>query len=198
MAMAILNGTLIDDGGFVCEVRFEYGLTPAYGTTTLWRAGYWTGMTFQERIYNLPGGVIVFFRAVARNVMGTNYGAQRMFLTIPRSPIVATNPATGISTMAAVLNGLLVDDMGAGCQARFEYGGSSALGLTTRWVSGYVSGSVFASTVADLSPGQPCYFRAVAENRYGRGYGAIMSLTTLSEQGPRSGFPMELLLLTED
>lgn len=199
MATAILNGTLIDDGGLVCEVRFEWGLVPAYGNTTPWRGGYTTGMTFQERIYNLLAGRLVYFRAVARNAIGTIYGAQRTFTTIPREPIISTDPATQISTMSAVLNGAIIDDMGAACRTRFEYGGTSELGVETRWdMSGYATGSSFLRTIAGLSPGNSFFYRAVGENRYGRGYGAIRSFTTLNADGSRSGFPMELLLLTED
>ena len=197
MAQAVLNGTLIDDSGLVCEVRFEYGLTPAYGTATTWQAGYYTGMTFQERIYNLPEGISVYFRAVARNASGTAYGAQQLFVTIPRLPIVTTDPATAISTGSAALNGTIIDSSNIGCRVRFEYGGTPALGMHTRWVSGYVTGSIFTDVLAGLSPGEPVYFQAVAENRYGRGYGAIATFTTLSEVGSRSGLSLELALLEE-
>jgi len=198
MASAILNGTLLDDGGLVCEVRFEYGLTPAYGTNTPWRAGYYTGMAFQERIYNLPGGIPVYFRAAARNALGTTYGTALTFTTIPREPIVATVAATNISTTGATLNGIIIDDMSAGCQVRFEYGGDGGLGMETPWISGMVTGSTFSITIVGLSPGRPCFFQAVADNRYGRGYGTVMSFSTLSDIGPRTGFPMEYALLLEE
>lgn len=198
MATAVLNGTLIDDGGLVCEVRFEYGLTPAYGIFTPWRGGYYTGMTFQELILNLPGGTTVYFRAVARNALGTTYGAQQRFLTIPTLPIVATIAATNISTGGARLNGLIILDQGAPCRARFEYGGSKAYGSATPWVSGYATGSTFFDDIIGLSPGTGVHFRAVAQNRYGIGYGQDMVFTTLSDRGAMTGFPMELILLREE
>jgi len=199
MATAILNGTLLDDGGLVCEVSFEWGLTPAYGNTTAWRPGYTTGMTFQARIYNLPGGVLVYFRAAARNAIGTTYGAQQTFNTIHRAPIVTSDLATGRSTGSGVVNGTIIDDMGASCRTRFEYGGTPALGVETPWdLSGYATGESFLRTIAGLSPGHSYFYRAVGDNIYGRGYGAILSFTTLNADGSRSGFPMELLLLAED
>jgi len=198
MATATLNGTLVDDGGLVCEVRFEWGLIPAYGNVTPWRGGYTTGMTWLERLYSLPGGVLVYFRAAARNAMGTTYGAQQRFNTIPRMPIVITDPATAISTRDAVLNGSIEDDMGAACRARFEYGGTSALGMETRWIAGGLTGSSFSDTITGLTPGSSCYFRAVAENRYGRSYGAIATFTTVNDRGDRSGLPIELMLLMEE
>lgn len=198
MATAILNGTLVDDGGLVCQVRFDYGLIPAYGLVTPWRAGYWAGMTFQELVHNLPAGALVYFRAVAQNAAGINYGAQQRFTTIPRAPLVSTDAATQISPTGATLNGTIIHDMGAGCRTRFEYGGTPAYGSTTSWVSGYVTGDSFADTIAGLSPGRSYHFRAVAENRYGRGFGADGTFTTLSEVGARSGFIMELALLLEE
>lgn len=200
MATAVLNGTLVDDGGLVCEVRFEYGLTGAYGLFTAWRGGYWAGMTFQELVHNLPGGATVFFRAVARNAVGTTYGAQQRFVTIPTLPVLETLPATNISTGGARLNGVIILDQGASCEARFEYGATIAYGMETPWVSGYVTGSAFFSDIVGLSPGNGCHFRAVARNRYGVGYGRDMVFTTLSEQGPLTGISMEMaiLVLKED
>lgn len=199
MAVAILNGILLDDGGLVCEVRFEWGLVPAYGLTTPWRAGYTTGMTFQETIYNLPSGTLVYFRTAARNAVGTTYGVQLTFSTIPREALVTTDPATQVSTTSAVLNGTIVHDMGEACQTRFEYGGTSALGEETPWdMSGYVTGTSFLRTITGLAPGDSFFYRAVAKNRYGIGYGAIRSFTTLNMDGSRSGCAMELVLLLQE
>ena len=46
MASAQLNGTLTDDGGLVCDVRFEWGITIGMGNYTDWVAGLVTGNTF--------------------------------------------------------------------------------------------------------------------------------------------------------
>ena len=197
MASAILNGTLVDDGGLVCECRFEYGLTPAYGSFTRWQGGMHTGDTFQELIRNLPSGYPVYFRAVARNAIGTTYGAQQIFTTIPTLPVVQTVAASNISTGGATLNGVIVLDQGAPCDARFEYGGTPSYGSKTRWVTGYVTGDSFSADIAGLSPGQVYHFRAIARNRYGEGYGQDMTFNTISDRGPMTGFPLEYLLLKE-
>ena len=197
MGMAILNGTLIEDGGLVCEVRFDYGLTMAYGTVTPWRGGYRTGDTFQEIVRNLPAGTTIFFRAVARNAIGTTYGAGMVFITIVDAPTVATVAATNVDTGSAQLNFQIVHDSGMGCRAWFEYGGAAGYGMETWKMSGLVTGSTGGITIAGLAPGQGYYFRAVAENMYGTAYGAAMTFNTLSERGKGSGIPMELLLLRE-
>lgn len=198
MATAILNGTLVDDGGLVCECRFQYGLIPAYGSLTRWQGGMRTGDTFQELIHNLPSGVTVYFRTEARNVLGTTYGARRTFVTIPTLPVVATTPATAKSTGGATLNGLIVLDQGAPCVSRFEYGGLPSYGEETPWISGYVTGDPFLDNIVGLSPGQSFHFRAVARNKYGVGYGQDMVFTTRESRGPMSGISMELALLLKE
>ncbi|GAJ21805.1 unnamed protein product, partial [marine sediment metagenome] len=50
---ATLNGKVTGDGGEACEVRFQYGLTAAYGKDTAWQPGKLTGNTFSQRIYGL-------------------------------------------------------------------------------------------------------------------------------------------------
>jgi len=198
MATAILNGTLVDDGGLVCECRFEYGLTPAYGSFTAWQGGMRTGDIFQALVHNLPGGATVYFRAAARNALGTTYGAQMRFTTIPTLPIVLTVAATNVYTGGARLNGLIVQDQGAPCRVQFEYGGTPSYGAKTPWVSGFVTGNTFFFDIVGLSPGQGYHFRAVAENRYGKGYGQNMSFGTLSDRGAMTGISMELLLLLRE
>ena len=198
MATAILNGTLVDDGGLVCEVRFEYGLVPGYGRVTAWRAGYYTGMTFQELIHNLPGGYPVYFRAVGRNAAGTTYGAQRVFTTIPTLPIVQTLAATNISTGGATLNGVIVQDQGAVCTVYFEYGGTSVYGSKTLKVQGFATGDTFSADIVGLAPGSGYHFRAIGINKYGESFGQDVTFNTLSNRGAMTGFPMEYLLLKED
>jgi len=198
MATAILNGTLVDDGGLVCECRFEYGLTPAYGSLTAWQGGMRTGDTFQALVHNLPGGYPVYFRAVARNAVGTTYGAMMSFTTIPRMPLVQTVAATNVYTGGARLNGLIIHDMGAPCRVRFEYGGTSSYGAKTPWRSVFVTGDTFFEDIVGLAPGQGYHFRAVAENPYGMGYGQDVSFNTMSDRGAMTGIPMEYLLLLRE
>jgi hypothetical protein len=81
MARATLNGQLVDDGGLVCEVRFEWGASTAYGFETPWVGGYTSGITFSYTLYNLAEGVPYHYRAVARNRNGVSYGNDQVFHT---------------------------------------------------------------------------------------------------------------------
>ena len=82
MAQATLNGRLSDDGGLVCEVRFEWGTSIEYGHITPWQGGFTSGMAFSATIYGLGEGVLYHFRAVARNAMGVGYGVDQAFVTL--------------------------------------------------------------------------------------------------------------------
>lgn len=78
---ATLNGTVTGDGGEACEVRFQYGLTAAYGTNTAWQPGKLTDDTFSQSIHGLTPDTEYHFRAQIKNSAGTADGADRTFTT---------------------------------------------------------------------------------------------------------------------
>ncbi len=198
MAEATLNGTLVDDGGFPCDVRFEYGETIAYGTFTQWQPGLVTGDTFQQVLYGIRNGTTYFYRAIARNPLGVAVAAGVSFSTPFVPPEIATIPATVIDTHTAQLNFYLVNDMGNPCVVYFEYGATLAYGQKSSKLPGQESYDTGGIDVQGLAAGMPFHFRAVAENMYGRGYGEDMVFSTLSDLSPRSGLSMELVLLMEE
>ena len=79
--VATLNGTLLNDGGEVCDVRFQYGTTIAYGTDTIWQPGKVAGNTFSQLITGLIPHTTYHFRAQARNGGGIGSGADETFNT---------------------------------------------------------------------------------------------------------------------
>lgn len=94
------NGTLDDDGGMACDCGFEWGETVAYGNTTPTQSRT-TGQSFSRGISGLSPNTLYHFRAFATNAVGTSYGADRTFTTLPSNPgitapDVTTNPATRI------------------------------------------------------------------------------------------------------
>lgn len=196
MGSAILHGRITDDGGLPCEGRFQWGYSAgALVNDTAWQNTLATGDTFQELITGLPAGTRIYFRAQARNASGTTSGLVLTFITLSAPPIVSTTGITALGTGEATLHGVIEEDMGAGCAVAFDYGGTSAYGSETIWVSGYVTGDTFEIPVLGLSPGNTFHYRAKARNKYGTGYGQDLSFTTFSGEGARSGVPMELLLI---
>ncbi len=80
---ATLNGTA-NPNGCSATVRFQYGGTTSYGSTTPNQTK--TGSTPQNVAANISGlttGHTYHFRIVATNISGTTYGSDRTFTTQP-------------------------------------------------------------------------------------------------------------------
>lgn len=88
---ATLHGTLTDDGGAACSVRFKHGLTAGYGSTTSWIDGKTTGQTWEQSIYGLTEGTLYHYTAQAQNSGGTSTDSDVTFLTLPDPPTGFTN-----------------------------------------------------------------------------------------------------------
>ena len=110
-AQATLHGTLADDGGEACDVRFQYGETTAYGTDTEWQPDKVSTDTFEQLIANLDGDKTYHFRAQAKNSVGTSSGVDKEFTTeeMPPTPgvhrkVTITHPA--LKTVRVIRGGV--------------------------------------------------------------------------------------------
>lgn len=83
---ATLHGTLTDDGGEACEVRFQYGETTGYGTDTEWQSGKATEDAFEQLIAGLDSEKTYHFRAQAKNSKGTASGDDKELITQEAPP----------------------------------------------------------------------------------------------------------------
>ncbi len=103
----------------------------------------------------------------------------------PAPPVVSTEPATGITTNRAALNGT-VNPQGRTTTYWFEYGLTTGYGSQTPALSaGSGSGAVAVSNVlSGLNPGATYNFRLVATNAGGRANGANRTFTTPAEPEP--------------
>lgn len=198
---ATLNGRVINDGGFVCDVRFQWGPTTALGTDTPWQGDgltmYRTGDTFSQIITGLAPNTIYFFRAQVRNIVGTVSGSILSFITTGGdTPSVQTRAASDITEETATLNGLVLSGAGRYGAVRFEYGATSALGMKTPWIKGFGTGDTFAAAVSGLSPGKSYSFRSVFQGSPPV-YGSILSFATLSRFGIMTLASDEFLILQQ-
>jgi len=100
---ATLEGYLADDGSEACSVRFQYGTSTSYGSTTAWDSGYETGDYFDKVVYGLSPGTAYHFRAQAINSAGTSSGSDKTFVTPPYAPYNFTATA-GDGTVALTWN----------------------------------------------------------------------------------------------
>src|SRR5207248_1584197 len=90
---AILTGS-INPHGLTTTVRFQYGRTTTYGSTTANPPSLHDALPiFTANISGLAANTTYHFRIVATNSAGTRYGSDRTFTTTG-PPAVTTNPAT--------------------------------------------------------------------------------------------------------
>ncbi|MBA7695183.1 hypothetical protein ES703_103805 [subsurface metagenome] len=172
-----LNGTLDDDGGEACDVRFQYGETSEYGIDTEWQSGKESVVAFEQAITGLSPNTIYHFRAQAKNSAGTTSGADRTFTTLVATPTVTTDPASGLSAIAATPNGTLDDDGGEACDCGFVWGPDTGYGVTTPTQS-KTKDETFSQVIRGLFPETTYHFRAFATNSAGTSYGADGTFTT--------------------
>ena len=78
---ATINGLLEEDGGFICNCAFEWGLTESYGRVTPVQSKT-AGDDFSQLITGLEPDTLYHFRAIAYNVFGLNRGADKVFRTL--------------------------------------------------------------------------------------------------------------------
>jgi len=78
---ATINGLLEEDGGFICDCAFEWGLTEGYGEVTPMQSKT-AGDNFSQFITGLEPDTLYHFRAIAYNVFGLSRGADRAFRTL--------------------------------------------------------------------------------------------------------------------
>ena len=184
----------VDPNGDSTDAWFEWGtssfdLDEETGSSSVGSGD--TTRSFSFRIDDLEPGETYFFRAVARNDFGTDFGSIKSFTTDEEdeeeegdAPEVTTLSATDIDTDDARLQGE-VDPNGDSTDAWFEWG-TSSFDLdeeTSHQSAGSGTTTVdFDEVINDLEPGETYFFRAVGENDLGTDFGSIKSFTTDEEE----------------
>ena len=99
--------------------------------------------------------------------------------------IVATKPATSVTTASAVLNGTL-NSGGSATSVSFEYGTTTAYGSTTPSVDGGSSTTPvnFSAPISGLAVGTIYHFRAIGVNVAGTIYGIDQTFDTTANLLP--------------
>ena len=182
---ATLNGT-VSSNGAVTTVTFQYGLTTGYGGMVTVSQALSAGAV-NAPVSAVAGGLacntLYHFRAVGNNGSIAN-GADVTFTTgacVAQAPTVTTNPASGITTTGATLNGSVTSN-GASTTATFEYGLSALYGNTVNAspnvLSTGASNQAVTATIGGLTCNTVYHFRAVGSNIKGIGNGVDTTFTT--------------------
>lgn len=185
---ATLTGTVDPEGLEVTECFFKYGETASYGNTAPCEELIPTDSTphpVHLEIAKLePNGHTYHYRLFAGNANGTEESADQTFET---AKTVETQAATGVGTVAAILNGTVRPEGEQYTACFFEFGISTNAGFektlpcspAASGVPADFSPHAVSAAVSGLQRGTTYRFRLVATNSAGTLKGEELTFTTL-------------------
>ena len=157
-----IKGSLLPRGDTV-TYHFEYGTTPAFGSSSLI---YKYVNTVEGIVTGLQSETKYYFRLVATNENGNSYAATE-FTTLSLAPLVKIKQTVDVTETSATLYGE-VNPNSLPTSFYFEYGLTSALGLvtpsyplpdTTEFLN-------ISASVINLLPRKTYYYRLIATNGF--------------------------------
>ncbi|MEW6142745.1 MAG: DUF5050 domain-containing protein [Chloroflexota bacterium] len=182
---ATLNGNLTSLGSSgTVTVKFQYGTTTSYGTSTTPQSMTATGV-FSANVTGLTAGTTYNFRAYAEAGGMVATGENKTFTT-QNGLSVTTSAASAVTNITAALNGSLGALGGfSSVNVSFEYGTSTSYGSTTTAQAKTSTGG-FTADLTGLTASTTYNFRAKADAGSGNvAYGANMTFTTFATSPAR-------------
>jgi Zn-dependent metalloprotease len=157
-----IKGSLLPRGDIV-TYHFEYGTTPALGTSS---SIYNYKNTVEGIVSGLQSETKYYLRLVATNENGNSYAAAE-FTTITLAPLVKIKPTVDVTETTATLYGR-INPNSLFTSFYFEYGLTPALGLVTPTypLSDTTEFLDVSTSVINLQPRQTYYYRLVATNSF--------------------------------
>jgi len=180
---ATSGGNVTSDGGSFVTVRGVCWSTSSNPTTSNSHTSDGSGMgAFTSYLTGLSPNTPYYVRAYATNSIGTAYGNQVTFTTLPVGiPTVSTADVTDITQTTATSGGNVTSDGGLSVTARGVCWNTSQNPTTAGNHTTDGSGTgIFVSYLTGLTPNTPYYVRAYATNSSGTAYGNQVSFTTLN------------------
>uniref|UniRef100_UPI002930AC5F hypothetical protein n=1 Tax=Pedobacter gandavensis TaxID=2679963 RepID=UPI002930AC5F len=185
---ATSGGDITDDGRSPILVR---GITwNTTGLPTLEKSAKTIDKTttgtgkFEAFLTGLTDQTTYYVRAYATNAVGTTYGSQISFTTLPvMLPTLQTNSPAEISSSAVTTGGNVIDDGGMPITQRgicWSTSPNPSIALATRLNHATSGTGIYSIPVAGLTPGTKYYLRAFATNIKGTAYGEELNFVTLA------------------
>ena len=178
-----VSGEVTDAGNEMVVARgFCYGThsAPAFSDKYI-QAGNGPG-SFNGQLASLIPNTKYYIRAFATNIVGTTYGNEISFTTLPLAiPLLTTTAISNISNSAAQGGGNITDNGGSDLTERGICWSLIANPTIADFHSsdGTASGS-YVSLLTALTPNTTYHVRAYATNAQGTGYGEEISFTTIT------------------
>ena len=161
------GGTILSDGGDPISAKGVCWSTSANPTVDSSKSSDGAGnATFVSALTGLTSGDTYYYRAYATNSVGTGYGNEFSFTTTCTAATATTNAATGLSTNAATLNGI-INGNGSSTTVTFEYGTTTSYGSAVIATPGTVTGSsntLVSAAISSLALNTTYHYRVKGVN----------------------------------
>ena len=183
-ATASCGGNVTDDGGATVTARGVCWSTSSNPTISDSKTTDGSGIgSFNSNIKGLTTSTTYYVRAYATNRVGTAYGEEQIFKTLPPTlPAVITVDVSDITGMTATCGGNVTADGGATVTDRGVcWSTNSNPTVTDNKITKGSGLGVFSCNLFGLSPGETYHVRAYAINSVGTVYGEDVSFTTKSD-----------------
>lgn len=175
------GGEVTFDGGEAVTVRGVCWSTSPYPIIDQNKTSDGAGQgQFVSTVSGLNANTTYYLRAYATNDIGTGYGEEKTFTTLPNPgiPTVITASITNITSTSATSGGTVLNDGGADVTVRGICWSTSPNPVSSDFhtIDGAGLGS-FVSEITGLVSGTKYYVRAYAANSAGTAYGNEGSFT---------------------
>ena len=190
---ATSGGTITSDGGSPVTARGVCWRTSPNPTTADSKTsnGIGTG-SFVSNLTSLTAGTPYYLKAYATNSVGTSYGNEVTFTTLPNItvPTLTTTTPSNITQISFTSGGDVSSDGGAPVTARGVcWSIANNPTLADLHTSDGTGTGIFVSQISNLLPGTLYYVRAYATNSAGTAYGNQVTCTTVADGTPCPGMP---------
>ncbi len=174
---ASLSGS-IDGEGKAASYSFQWGESEALGQATPLQGAGTGEEKVSATLTGLHAGRTYYFRILAENENGSNYGVIHEFQTPPAVEL-NSGPVKELKPESATLTGSLTP-AGFDTKYFFQWGASTSYGGVTPTVDAGSGSSAVPAEAAlqGLSPNSTYHYRLVGENEFGITYGADEKFTT--------------------
>jgi len=151
---------------------------------------------FTSNMTSLSPNTTYYVRAYATNTVGTSYGNEVSFTTLPQAATVTTQAVTSILATTATGNGNITSLGAPNPTAHgvcWNTGGTPTTADNSTDEGAAGATGAFTSNMTSLSPNTTYYVRAYATNTAGTSYGNEVSFTTLAPEIRIEGNSLEIV-----